>query len=123
MPNSPTNLAENACGRCAAFPCFRTGSSELLTALQTAELTPSARQNIINGARAEMTDSGAMCFQQIRECRQECDHYIPQKLGNHTFPANGGTCRLTGKKVNYEAMCTVEEMKYQAPKTKQILTV
>lgn len=76
---------EDACTKCAAYPCFRNPGKN---------------------------DSGAMCFQKIRQCRQECDFYNYKQ-----FPASGGVCRKDNKRVEYLQECHIEEMKYQKKQT------
>lgn len=72
------------CGQCAAYPCFRHTRPE---------------------------DSG-LCFQAVRQCRQECDYFL-QDLGSGKAPEFQitGTCNFDKSKVNYQAECHIPEVK------------
>lgn len=70
------------CGSCAAYLCFRDVSSE---------------------------DRAGLCYQEVRECRQECD-YFQQHLGSGKAPffIITGTCRRDNSRVIYEDVCKFE---------------
>lgn len=79
------------CGECAAFPCFRNRRED----------TP-----------------GGLCFQVVRRCRQECEHYLIREKRDSSgeicrFPANGGSCKMDESSVEYNQDCHIEDMRYQ----------
>jgi hypothetical protein len=70
------------CGNCAAYPCFR--------------------------ARGDASRPAGLCFQHVRQCRQECDFYNQKETGE--FWPNG-ICRKDNSKVIYNQECHIDEVK------------
>lgn len=68
------------CGHCAAYPCYRNPPNER---------------------------SAGLCFQNVRQCRDECDNYV----NKNGYPAGGGICKITKLEVEYCEECSVESMK------------
>ncbi len=77
------------CGQCAAYPCFR-------------------------GYKEE--HPAGFCFQATRRCRQECRAYIEKTIDGLSAPGNGGTCRRSGREVEYEQDCHIPEMRSKVKK-------
>ena len=67
------------CGGCAAYPCFR---------------------SVLENAPA------GLCYQEIRECRQECNDFVQIK-GSGKSPEFQirGNCKRDNAIVNYDAKC------------------
>jgi hypothetical protein len=74
------------CGHCAAHPCYR---------------------------HCGENDPAGLCFQSIRQCRQECDDYNYEE-----FPADGGVCKKLNKHVKYEQICIIEKERLDRLKVK-----
>jgi|TARA_Y100000310_G_scaffold239607_1_gene243271 hypothetical protein len=67
------------CGDCAAHPCFRNYGEDY---------------------------PAGLCFQETRECRQECEYFIQDKeSGKAPEFQITGTCKRDGETMNYEAEC------------------
>jgi hypothetical protein len=70
------------CGQCAVYPCFRHYTSS--------------------------TGAG-LCYQEVRECRQECDNFIQDiESGKAPLFIITGTCRKDNSKVIYDTPCKYE---------------
>lgn len=99
------------CGKCAAFPCFRSGESELIDGpfmIRYLSEHPEKIGLYRERIKQEMSQKAGLCFQLIRECRQECDNY-----GYKNCPGEGGNCKLDGQQVDYNQECHITEHKSQ----------
>jgi len=72
------------CGHCAAYPCFR----------MTSESEPTG-----------------LCFQPVKQCRQECKNYISKTIDGFTTLANGGNCRIDKQDVAYCQECHIPNIR------------
>jgi len=91
------------CGQCAAYPCFRTLSSQL----SKDPITPqSIKKQLEKTAEQEAMQNAGLCFQATRRCRQECPQYR-----HDGSPAHGGICKVNEEKVGYEQDCHIPEMR------------
>lgn len=86
------------CGSCAAYPCFRTVSSQLFIKYK--------EEGHRQSAEKEATGKAGLCYQEVRECRQECNDFI-QIDGSGKSPEFQikGTCKRDNIIVNYNARC------------------
>lgn len=112
------------CGKCAAFPCFRSGESELIDGpfmIRYLSEHPEKIGLYRERIKQEMNQKAGLCFQLIRECRQECDNYMYKN-----YPGEGGICRLDSQQVDYNQECHIPENKSQnlmvRPKLKSVIT-
>ena len=90
------------CGNCAAYPCFRTPASDLV------EKGDFFGQGEEGRAKEEGLRRAGLCFQQVRQCRQECDFYHQQETEDF-WPR--GICKKDNAKVVYEQECHIDEIK------------
>jgi len=72
------------CKDCAAYPCFR-------------------------GRGGEERAGG--CFQNVRQCRQECKFYLSNTIDGTAAPGFGGKCKLDEVNVEYNQECHIERIK------------
>ena len=91
------------CGNCAAYPCFRTISSQIL-----AKGLVSGLKHYEERAKKEALRSAGLCFQHVRLCRQECNFYI-KKETEEFWP--GGVCKKDNSDVTYEQECHIDDIK------------
>ncbi|MEK6886886.1 MAG: hypothetical protein AABW88_03565 [Nanoarchaeota archaeon] len=103
------NINKTTCGECAAYPCYRRLTKLYTTLLDNPSLSSEQRESFSKRKEAERKAKAGLCFQVVRKCRQECDHYSYAK-----YPADGGHCNLDSKPVSYEQECHVLSMMRQA---------
>jgi len=108
------NLIEEknlTCGDCAAYPCFRTTSSDLyLNRGPFVERLFSEKPEIEEQFKKEQNKEASrptgLCYQKVRECRQECDNFIQiDDSGKSPEFQIKGTCKRDNSVVNYDAEC------------------
>ena len=103
------------CGNCAAYPCFRTMFSQSYFERDTSPFmihllkdNPKAVEYHEKRAREEAEKPAGLCFQHVRQCRQECGNY--NQLKTESFWLKG-ICKIDKKEVNYEDECHISEIK------------
>ena len=113
MHNKNQEIKEKSytCGDCAAYPCFRTGSSRLFIERgpfveRMFEINPHLEPQFKRRAKQEASRRAGLCYQKVRQCRQECDYFLQDKEsgGAPDFQITG-TCKRDNSFVNYNAEC------------------
>ncbi len=99
------------CGDCAAYPCFRTMHSQDLIeegpSIKRLFLeNPNAKKAYEERAKQEASRPAGLCYQTVRECRQECKDFA-QIEGSGKSPEFQikGNCKKDNVIVNYDAKC------------------
>ena len=72
------------CGDCAAYPCFRTGSSRLFIERgpfveRMFKINPHLEPQFKSRAEQEASRPAGLCYQEKRLCRQECGYFLQDK--------------------------------------------